>query len=208
MNSDDHIKVFLIEDNDDDAELIRRFLTVGQSRHIDVEVADRLSSALERLGAGKYDIILSDLGLPDSFGLDTFVKVHSICPDVPIIILTGLDDETGALEAVRRGAQDYLVKSRINSTNLVRVIRYAIERQKLLARLEKSLKEIKTLRKLLPICAWCKNIRNDDGYWNNIETYVKEQTGSEFTHGICPACSEKLKEQYPSLLNEEITKDG
>lgn len=206
MNPDDPIRVFMIEDNDDDAELIRRFLTVGQSRQIEVEVSDRLSSALERLRGEKYDIILSDLGLPDGWGLDTFVKVHSEFPAIPIIILTGSDDEAGALEAMRRGAQDYLVKNQITGTSLVRVIRYAIERQKLLARLEKSLKEIKTLRKLLPICAWCKNIRNDQGYWNNIETYIKE-TGIEFTHGICPACSEKLNGQDP-LLKKKITKDG
>ena len=201
------IKVFLIEDNEDDAHLIRRFLTLGQNIHIDVERADKLSSALERLKGEKYDVILSDLGLSDSWGLDTFIKVYSACPDVPIIILTGLDDEAVALEAVHRGAQDYLDKSQIKSRSLVRVIRYSIERHNLLAQLEKSLKEIKTLRSLLPICAWCKKIRDEQGYWNKVESYITKLTGSEFTHGICPACYEKVRGQFPDSFTEDTPTD-
>src|SRR5271169_4589040 len=109
MNSE-HMRVFLIEDSDDDAALIRRFLTSDQNMRIDIEVVDRLSFALERLEDEKFDVILTDLRLPDSWGLDTFVKVHFASPDVPIIILTGLDDEVGALEAMQQGAQDYLLK--------------------------------------------------------------------------------------------------
>jgi len=207
MDPEDHIKVFLIEDDADDANLIRRFLTVGQNIHIDVERADRLSSALERLKGEKYDVILSDLELTDSWGLETFVKVYSACPDVPIIILTGLEDEAGALEAVHRGAQDYLVKSQINSRSLVRVIRYSIERHNLLAQLEKSLKEIKTLRSLLPICAWCKKIRDEKGYWNKVEAYITKLTGAEFTHGICPTCYKKVRDQFPDSFTEETPAD-
>ncbi len=207
MNHDDSIKVFLIEDNEDDAEFVRRFLTAGRKMPFSVERADRLSTALKRLRAEKYDVILSDLGLPDSWGLDTFDSVHSAFPDIPIVILTGLDDETGALEAVHRGAQEYLVKSQINSRNLVRVIRYSIERHELLVRLEKSLKEIKTLRGLLPICAWCKNIRDDKGYWKNVEEYITELTGTFLTHGICPTCYERLREQHTELLTEKNAKE-
>jgi len=207
MNSDDHIWVLLIEDNDDDAVLMRKFLTSARNMHIDVEVVNRLSSALKHLGGMKYDVILSDLGLPDSWGLDTFAKVHSACSDAPIIVLTGLDDEAVALEAMQQGAQDYLVKSHINSINIVRIIRYAIERQKLLTRLENSLKEIKTLQGLLPICAWCKKIRDDKGYWKKVETYITELTGTEFTHGICPACHSKLMERYSDSMAEKIPKN-
>jgi len=207
MRSDDSIRVFLIEDNNDDAELVFRFLRGGKNAHFSVERAERLSSALERLAGEKFDVVLSDLELPDSRGLDTFVKVHAAFPDIPIIILTGLDDETGALEAVHQGAQEYLVKSQMNSRNLVRVIRYSIERQNLLVQLEKSMKEIKTLRGLLPICAWCKNIRDDTGYWKNVEVYITELTGTFLTHGICPTCYARLREQYPESLTEKNTKE-
>ncbi|HUL01234.1 MAG TPA: response regulator [Nitrospirota bacterium] len=195
MNSD-HIRVFLIEDNDNDAVLIRRFLTSSQNPHIDVEVADRLLPALKRLGSEKYDVILSDLSLPDSWGLETFVKVHSASPAVPIIILTGLDDEAAALEAVHLGAQDYLVKSQINSRNLIRVIRYSIERQMLLVQLENSLKEINILQGLLPICASCKKICDDKGSWTQLESYISEHSQALFSHGLCPDCATKTRDNF------------
>jgi len=195
MNSD-NIRVCLIEDNDNDAVLIRRFLTSSQNMRIDIEVADRLSSALERLEREKFDVILTDLNLPDSWGLDTFVKVHSASPEVPIIVLTNLDDEAAALEAVHRGAQDYLVKSQINSKNLIRVIRHSIERQKLLAQLEKSMKEIKILQGLLPICASCKKIRDDNGLWKHMESYISEHSQAQFSHGLCPDCAAEAREEF------------
>jgi hypothetical protein len=75
---------------------------------------------------------------------------------------------------------------------LRRAIRYAIERKKLMTQLEQSLKEIKTLRGFLPICASCKKIRDDKGYWTQLETYISEHSGAEFTHGLCPECVTKL----------------
>ncbi len=194
MNSN-HIRVFLIEDNDNDAVLIRRFLTSGQNMHIDVERADTLSSALKRLGEEKYDVILSDLGMSDSWGLVTFGKVHAASPEVPVIVLTGLDDEAAALEAVHRGAQDYLVKSQIDSRNLIRTIRHSIERQRLMAQLANSLKEIKILQGLLPICASCKKIRDDSGSWKHMESYISEHSQAQFSHGLCPDCAAKAHEE-------------
>lgn len=201
MTQSEHIKVFLIEDNAADADLISMFLS--KTRGIisfEVERSEKLSTAMDRLAREKYDIILTDLGLPDSGGIDTFVKVHEAFPDTPVVVLSGLDDEAIALEAVHRGAQDYLVKDHVNGRNLSRSIQYSLERQKLLVRLEKSLKEIKTLRGLLPICAWCKNIRDDQGYWKNVEAYIEEHTGAAFTHGICPVCLKKVEEQYPDAF--------
>ena len=195
MNPNDHIKVFLIEDSNDDAELIRRFLTAGQNMHIDVERVDTLSSALKRLGEEKYDVILSDLGLSDSWGLVTFGKVHASSPEVPVIVLTGLDDEAAALEAVHRGAQDYLVKSQIDSRNMIQVIRHSIERQRLMAQLANSLKEMKILQGLLPICASCKKICDDKGSWKQMESYISEHSQVQFSHGLCPDCATKTREE-------------
>jgi DNA-binding NtrC family response regulator len=189
MNPNDHIKVFLIEDSNDDAELIRRFLTAGQNMHIDVERVDTLSSAFKRLGEEKYDVILSDLGLSDSWGLVTFGKVHASSPEVPVIVLTGLDDEAAALEAVHRGAQDYLVKSQIDSRNMIQVIRHSIERQRLMAQLANSLKEMKILQGLLPICASCKKICDDKGSWKQMESYISEHSQAQISHGLCPDCA-------------------
>jgi signal transduction histidine kinase len=166
-----------------------------------------LSSALESLAAEQFDVIVSDLGLPDSQGIETFLSIHAQYPDIPIIVLTGLSDEDLALKAVQSGAQDYLVKGRVEGDLLLRSMRYAIERQKMIAQLEKSLKEIKTLRGLIPMCAWCRNIRDDKGYWKKVEKYIEEHTDAAFTHGICPNCMKKVHpELYEKIIRDEQLK--
>lgn len=201
INIDDnpHIKVLIIEDDEGDRELICRFLSKAENIYFDTECAELISSGVDLLGKKNFDVILSDLGLPDSLGVETLVKLHIRYPNIPMIVLTGLDDENTALSAVQRGAQDYLVKGRINTSQLIRSIRYAMERQKLITELEKRLKEIKTLRGLLPMCAWCRNIRDDKGYWTNLEAYIREHSDATFTHGICPKCMKKVT---PELYDE------
>jgi two-component system cell cycle sensor histidine kinase/response regulator CckA len=135
------ITVLLVEDNPGDARLILELLGDVQAQAFDLERVDRLDRALSRLAETGVDVVLLDLGLPDSQGLDTFVRARRSAPDEPIVVISGLDDERMALEAVRSGAQDYLVKGRIEGHLLARVLRYAIERkraeQELLAREER-----------------------------------------------------------------------
>jgi len=186
------IRVLLIEDNPDDAVLIHLYLSGAMKIPHEVKHADRLSKGIEFLGSGGFDVVLLDLGLPDGQGLSTFEKLHAQAPGVPIIVLTGHDDDDLAVEAVQKGAQDYLVKGRVDGGLVGRSIRYAIERQKLLTQIEHSTKEIKTLRGFLPICAGCKKIRDDQGYWTQIETYISQHTDAEFSHGLCPECALRL----------------
>lgn len=127
------IKVLLIEDNPGDARLIREMFAEVRGTGFHLERADRLSTGLERLAGGGVDVVLLDLSLPDSHGLDTFVRVHAQAPQVPVILLTGLDDEALAAKAMRQGAQDYLVKGQVEGNLLARSLRYAIERQRLAA---------------------------------------------------------------------------
>jgi DNA-binding NtrC family response regulator len=203
-----HIKTLLIEDSADDAELIFRLLSKAKSIIFDTERAERISSGIDLLARKNFDVVLCDLGLPDSLGLETFLELHGRYPDTPVIVLTGLDDEDTALRAVKGGAQDYFVKGQLDLAGLIRSIRYAIERQKLVTQLEKSLNEIKTLRGLLPMCAWCRKIRNDKGYWQGLEAYIQAHTDTAFTHGICPECMkkvypelyEKVKREHPEML--------
>jgi two-component system cell cycle sensor histidine kinase/response regulator CckA len=124
------ITVLLVEDNPGDARLIVELLREVQARKFDLEQVDRLAPALERLGRANVDVVLLDLGLPDSSGLDTFARAHRAAPAEPIIVVSGLDNEQVAVEAVRAGAQDYLVKGRIEGQLLARMIRYAIERKR------------------------------------------------------------------------------
>ena len=124
------IRVLLVEDNPGDARFILEMLRDVQADLFALEQVDRLAPALERLSRAAVDVVLLDLDLPDSKGIETFHRAHDGAAGQPIIVISGLDDETLALEAVRSGAQDYLVKGRIEGHLLARVIRYAIERQR------------------------------------------------------------------------------
>jgi len=123
------IRVLLVEDNPGDARLIIEMLRDVSASEFALERVDRLLPALDRLSQAGADVVLLDLGLPDSSGLDTFERIRNGTTNEPIVVISGLSDERLALEAVRAGAQDYLVKGRIEGQLLARVIRYAIERK-------------------------------------------------------------------------------
>ena len=124
------IKVLLVEDDPTDGFLLQEALAAAQCVLFQVTQVTRLSSALQHLAAEHWDVMLLDLSLPDSLGLETFATLHTQAPGVPIVVLTGLDDETVAVDAVQEGAQDYLVKGQVDGNGLVRAMRYAIERQR------------------------------------------------------------------------------
>ena len=128
--SDKPITVLLVEDSPGDARQIREMLAEVRGTSFTVECSDRLTTGLKRLAAGGNDVVLLDLSLPDSHGLDTLAKIRARAPQVPIIALTSLDEEAVAVKAVREGAEDCLVKGRLDSNLLVRAIRYAIERKR------------------------------------------------------------------------------
>jgi signal transduction histidine kinase len=128
----DPISVLLIEDNPGDATLIRRLLLGNSQGLINVECASTLSQGKEMLAEGGVDLILLDLTLPDSQGLETFTRVYQQSPDTPIILLTGIEDEELAIQAAHQGAQDYLAKGQLLDIRLLmRSIRYAMERSRL-----------------------------------------------------------------------------
>jgi diguanylate cyclase (GGDEF)-like protein len=127
----DLIRILLIEDNPADADLVERFLDEGSSeRSFEIEWIDRVGEGRSRLTEGRHDLVLLDLSLPDSEGIDTFESVRGVSGETPIVVMTGHDDDEQALRAVREGAQDYLVKDRVDADILVRSIRYAIERKR------------------------------------------------------------------------------
>ena len=126
-----HIKVLLIEDNPGDARLMQEALTSTKGATFDIEWIDRLSTSLARVSGSKYDVILLDLSLPDSQGLDTFRIIQKHALGKPVVVLTGLYDEETAVKAVHEGAQDYLVKGQVDGNLLHRSLFYAIERQRI-----------------------------------------------------------------------------
>ncbi len=325
----EEIRVLLVEDNIALARMMVDMLAQASGTAFVIDPVDRLSAAVDRISQGGVDLVLLDLALPDSHGIDTFTEVCNSAPDVPIVVLTALEDETVALAALHKGAQDYLIKSEINARTLIRAIRYAIgrkrgeearsqlaaivesshdaiiglsleglivswnagaeamfghafedvigrpssvllpagrfdeipailnqlksgqfvkdfestrlrkdsreaqvsisvspiknsvgkiigasmiardiddqkrhqhERERLISELQAALAQLKTLRGLLPICASCKRIRDDHGYWTQVEVYVMAHSQAEFTHGICPECEKQYRERIAKNL--------
>jgi diguanylate cyclase (GGDEF)-like protein len=127
-----HIKILLVEDNAGDVRMIQELLLDVEGSRFETESINTLTEGLKRLSEVKFDTLLLDLGLPDSNGMETLMRVISQYPELPVIVLTGLADAQGGVRAVHQGAQDYLTKGEINSDLLIRSIRYAIERKRLL----------------------------------------------------------------------------
>lgn len=134
-------RILLIEDNANDALAIKIMLESADFP-FKLEKAETLKSGLDILSEKQIDVILLDLGLPDSKGLDTFVNLFDEYPDVPIVMYTGLEDEDIAVKALQKGAQDYLVKGKVDSKLLVRAIRYSIERHRLRVELKRMSTEL------------------------------------------------------------------
>ncbi|HEV2693483.1 MAG TPA: response regulator [Verrucomicrobiae bacterium] len=315
------IRILLIEDNPDDALLTRARLLREKSFDCTLTHATRLTEGLALLDQQPFDVVLTDLGLPDSQGLPAFTELQNKSPGMPIVVLTGQEDMGTALAAIKMGAQDFLPKSELTGFLLARTLRYAIERkqtelvlatkeemlrlfirhtpaaiavldtdmrylvvsdrwvkdyhhegkeiigrshyelfpdlperwkeghrralagaveksdedqgrirsdgsfdwlkwelrpwrkptgeiggviffveiiterkereaerEKLITDLQAALAEVKTLSGMLPICASCKKVRDDHGYWSQIETYIARHTAATFSHGLCPHC--------------------
>jgi two-component system, cell cycle sensor histidine kinase and response regulator CckA len=157
------IKILLVEDNPGDALLLQETLSDIDFVELEWNHADRLSNALDRLQSENFDVILLDLMLPDSQGLDTFIHIHKQAPFIPIVVLTGMANETLALRAMQAGAQDYLVKGQVSGSDLLmRSIRYAIERKRIEAALTQREQEFRTLAENAPdiIARFDRNLRH------------------------------------------------
>jgi diguanylate cyclase (GGDEF)-like protein/PAS domain S-box-containing protein len=140
------IKVLLIEDNPGDARLVKETLIDAGANRFSLTHVGLIREGLSALQRDQgFHLILLDLSLPDGYGLDAIRQVYAVAPHLPIVILTGLDDETVAIRAVQEGAEDYLVKGQMDSNLLARAIRYAIERKRARERLRESEEKYRTI---------------------------------------------------------------
>src|SRR6058998_1009130 len=129
MNKPKTFPVLLVEDNPGDARLVREMLKAGDMTDFEVKHVQRLEEARQALMDGNARCVLLDLSLPDARRLEALMQLRAAAPDVPIVILSGLQDELLAVKAVQEGAQDYLIKGRVDGEGLSRSINYAIERK-------------------------------------------------------------------------------
>jgi two-component sensor histidine kinase/DNA-binding NarL/FixJ family response regulator len=215
------LKVLLIEDNPGDARLIQEMLSEVDGSMFELESADCLSTGLERLAAEDIDVVLLDLGLPDSSGLDTFITVHAQAPDVPIMMFTGLDDAELAIKAVQEGAQDYLPKNKLDSELLVRTIRYAIERKKTethIKHLNSVLKAIRGVNQLIvmekdsdtllqKVCNTLTEARGYDAAWlgflSDDEAFATVK-GSGFSEDVTRFCEHVMGGDLPPCIRKAL----
>jgi CheY-like chemotaxis protein len=151
------------------------------------------------------DLILLDVTMPgmDGFEVCRQIKAREDCADIPIIFLTARTSPEDVTAGFRAGAVDYVTKP-FQPDELAARVSTQLRLHHTIRSLEKALKEIKTLKGLLPICSSCKMIRDDQGYWKQIESYIKAHSDVEFTHGICPDCARKL---YPELYGSDDRND-
>ena len=131
------VNVLLIEDNPEHTELVAQLLAKSDTTQFLLYTADTLAQGLARLGDGGIALIILDLQLPDSDGLETFIRTIEVNPDIPLVVLSGQQDVSVAIETVQLGAQDYLVKGHFDNQVLIRALQYAIERKRVQLQLER-----------------------------------------------------------------------
>lgn len=195
-------KILIIDDEEKIRKLLKKILE--ETPH-EVDEAENGLEALETISKKKYDLMIVDLNMPKMNGQTLISKVRQTDNYAAFIILTAhgdLETAYGLLNEYR--ISDFLTKPLNSPLQLLFSVENALEKQRLQKqnvdynqKLEDSLAKVKLLSGLLPICCNCKKIRDDKGYWNQIEGYIKDHSEADFSHGICPECSKKL---YPQLF--------
>jgi PAS domain S-box-containing protein len=199
----DRRQVLLIEDNPGDARLIREMLHEGDPDHFQLAHVDRLSAGLDRLAAGDLDLVLLDLNLPDSQGLDTLARVQAAAPGAAIVVLTGLDDDALALKAIQQGAQDYLPKGQLDRRLLLRALRYALERKD-------AAEELELKERLLDGASDSIFLHDQDGHfiYVNEAAYKTRGYGKEelLAQDLAVLPTPEYAQLRPELLSELLAK--
>jgi len=212
------VSILIVDDSPDQQTLLRSILR--KAGHDDVLSADSAKSASMLLNVGgeatshKIYLILMDILMPEQDGVETCrqIKRCAHLQDVPVIMVTAKNDLSNLKEAFSAGAMDYISKP-VNSVELLARVSSALllkqemdrrknrefELRRSNEELQKALKEVKVLRGLIPICASCKKIRNDGGFWQQLEEYLGEHSEAEFSHGLCQPCIKKL---YPGVYQD------
>ena len=195
-------KVLVVEDAPINVDIVLGLL--GQDPGLVLSVARSGGEALAAVRASAPDLILLDIGLPD---LDGYAVCQALKADpqsqrIPVIFLTSREEPEDVALGFEAGGVDYItkpfepleLKARVDCHLAQK--RWADAERALIAKLEAALAEVKTLSGLIPICAWCKQVRDDQGFWQQVEKYMADRSEASFTHSVCPTCLPKLKAQF------------
>jgi DNA-binding NtrC family response regulator len=202
------LRLLIVEDEAAHAAAIQRAFAADNAP-FQIEVARSLQEFRERSASQPPDIALLDLNLPDGRAVEIMTHPPEAGP-FPIMIMTSYGNEQVAVEAMKAGALDYVVKSAEAFATMPRTVERALREWKLLTerrdavaaqarlvtQLEEALSKVKMLSGLVPICSGCKKIRDDQGYWEQVESYIQKHSNAQFSHGFCPDC---IKKYFPDL---------
>ena len=202
-------RVLVVEDAPINVEIVLNLL--GQDPDLSVVVARTGGEALAAVRSDPPDLTLLDVGLPDVDGYTVCqcLKAEPLSQKIPVIFLTSRDEPEDVVRGFEAGGVDYITKPFEALELKARVAchlaqkRWADAERALITKLEAALAEVNALSGLIPICAWCKQVRDDSGYWQQVESYVSHHSQAKFSHGVCPDCLPKLKAQF-----EEETPHG
>jgi DNA-binding NtrC family response regulator len=182
---------------DDDKPILLSLGNYLVRNNFDVQTAASGEVALSLFKNALFDLVITDLAMDGISGLEVLKEIKEINSEIGVFILTGQGDMTRAIEALRLGAADFLLKP-CDAEELVLRMRRILEKQE-------ALKKIKIYEKFLPICMYCKKIRDDTGTewgagkWLQLEDYLTQKSGVEFTHGCCPECRNRFLENRENL---------
>lgn len=179
---DEKVEILLFEDNPGDAGLIEEMLEEFADFPYELKNTETLKEGLDYLKERPYDVILSDLGLPDSDGIDTFLEIHARNSQIPIIILTAVKDEKIGIDAVKRGAQDYLVKGEVDGRLLKRSIQYSIERKKAEKEIKESEERYRIVTEQTGHLIYEYDIGKNEVYWKGAIEKITGYTPRELTN--------------------------
>jgi len=197
MVTKEALRVVIADDQESMLTIIKR--QISEIGHVVVGKAVNGREAVEAVRLLKPDVLLMDIEMPEMDGLTAAKEIHETMP-CPVVLLTAHDEPELVKRASEVGVGAYLIKppsaSELERAIVIAVARFAdiMELKRLNKELKEALENVKTLKGLLPICANCKKIRDDKGYWQAVETYFRKHADVEFSHGLCPDCLEKL---YP-----------
>lgn len=200
------MRLLIVDDAPENILVLRKMLSEFKFEEVGAAGSgeDALALLRGRKTFNQFDIILMDISMPGIDGIEAtrMIREDDDLRDIPVIMVTGYGSDEYLATAFSAGANDYLTRPVKKIEIYARVkaalrLKQAIdERKNTIAELQSALNNIKTLSGLLPICASCKKIRDDTGYWNQVETYIMQHTDASFTHGYCPDCTERFKAEY------------
>ena len=203
MMANDSKRILLAEDEEHSRRILAHYLTAWGFTVI--EARDGLEAAAILGAEDAPSIALVDWMMPGMEGIEvcTYVRQQIDRPYIYLILLTAKADKDEVAAGLEAGADDYVVKpcDLVELRARLRVGERMVSLERTMAKqvvtLRETLDQIRQLKELIPICAWCKRVRDDEDYWHSIEEYLHVQTGTDFTHGICPHCLESMRNAVP-----------